>query len=166
MYNSCSIISVLKRTPHAIAQINGSQDYPRINGTVKLYQTGFGVIVFAEVNGLTENKSNCGEVGNIFAFHIHEGCQCSGNIDDPFANAKKHYNPNDCPHPYHAGDLPPLFSNNGYALSIFLTNRFCVKEVLNKTIIIHNQPDDFTTQPSGNAGTKIACGVIRACSHR
>ena len=48
MYNSCSIISVLKRTPHAIAQINGSQDYPRINGTVKINQ----IVVKSEIFSL------------------------------------------------------------------------------------------------------------------
>ena len=42
-----------------------------------------------------------------------------------------------------------------------LTGRFHVGEVLGKTVILHAQPDDFHTQPSGNAGTKIACGVIR-----
>ena len=66
-----------------------------------------------------------------------------------------------CEHPNHAGDLPPLFGNNGFALSLFLTNRFTVDEVIGRTIIIHDHPDDFTTQPSGNSGTKIACGVIR-----
>lgn len=59
-----------------------------------------------------------------------------------------------------AGDLPPLFENNGLAVSVFLTNRFSVNQIIGKTIIIHDKPDDFTTDPSGNSGTKIACGVI------
>ena len=42
----------------------------------------------------------------------------------------------------------------------FLTNRLTVNELIGKTVIIHDRPDDFTTQPSGNAGNKIACGVI------
>ena len=79
---------------------------------------------------------------------------------DPFAGAMSHYNPKGCEHPYHAGDLPPLFGNGGSALSLFLTNRFSVREITGKTVIIHDRPDDFTTQPSGNSGTKIACGVI------
>ena len=65
-----------------------------------------------------------------------------------------------CNHPYHAGDLPPLFSANGLGFSAFLTNRFVAEEIKGKTIIIHSNPDDFTTQPSGNSGIKIACGVI------
>lgn len=64
-------------------------------------------------------------------------------------------------HPYHAGDLPPLFSANGNAVLEVLTDRFNIHQIIGKTIIIHRNPDDFTTQPSGNAGEKIACGVIK-----
>lgn len=42
----------------------------------------------------------------------------------------------------------------------FLTNRFKIKEILYRSIILHDMPDDFTTQPSGNSGNKIACGII------
>jgi len=41
-----------------------------------------------------------------------------------------------------------------------LTDKFTVEEIIGKTIIIHNMPDDFTSQPAGNAGQKIACGII------
>lgn len=82
-------------------------------------------------------------------------------MDDPLADAMAHYDPGSCEHPHHAGDLPPLFGNNGFALCAFLTNRFSVDEVVGRTVIIHDRPDDFTTQPSGNSGMKIACGVIR-----
>ena len=71
-----------------------------------------------------------------------------------------HYNPQGCPHPYHAGDLPPLFGNQGYAFSAFVTDRFAVREIVEKTIIIHSKPDDFKTQPSGDSGEKMACGKI------
>ena len=71
-----------------------------------------------------------------------------------------HDNPYHCPHPYHAGDMPPLFGANGYAFSAFLSDRFTVEEVIGKTVIFHEAPDDFVTQPSGNAGAKMACGVI------
>lgn len=42
-----------------------------------------------------------------------------------------------------------------------LINKFKIKDILGKVIIIHDSPDDFTTQPSGNSGTKIACGKIK-----
>ena len=80
--------------------------------------------------------------------------------EDEFADVGMHYNPTNCPHPFHIGDLPPLLENNGYAYMSVLINKFKIKDILGKTIIIHDKPDDFTTQPSGNPGTKIACGVI------
>ena len=89
------------------------------------------------------------------------GTSCTGNSNDEFVNAKTHYNPKNCPHPYHVGDLPPLIENNGYSyMSVFL-NKFKVKDIIGKVIIIHDMPDDFTTQPSGNSGVKIACGEIK-----
>lgn len=94
-------------------------------------------------------------------FIFTNGSTCTGNSTDEFADAKGHYNPENCPHPYHAGDLPPLLENNGYSyMSVFL-NKFKVKDIIGKVIIIHDMPDDFTTQPSGNSGTKIACGEIK-----
>ena len=98
--------------------------------------------------------------GNFFGFHIHEGTSCSGNIEDEFANANGHYNPNKCPHPYHLGDLPPLIENNGHAYMSILINKFKLEDIIGKVIIIHDMPDDFTSQPSGNSGTKIACRKI------
>lgn len=76
--------------------------------------------------------------------------------------AGTHYNPKNCPHPEHAGDLPPLLSCNGFAFQIFYTDRFVPEEVLGKTIIVHAASDDFTTQPSGNSGIMIACGEIKS----
>lgn len=158
-YSKIHLPAILCGNPQAVADITGSEDYPTISGTVRLYQTHEGVIVLAELRGLPKAELPCHE--QIFGFHIHTGTNCGGNMDDPFADAMSHYNPNDCEHPYHAGDLPPLFGNNGLALSLFLTNRFYVNEVVGRTIIIHDHPDDFTTQPSGDSGKKIACGVIR-----
>lgn len=153
------LASVLQGRPCAISDIHGSDGYPDIVGCVRFYQTNAGVVVYAQIRGLPSDETSCHN--HVFAFHIHNGCECSGNMEDPFSGAGTHYNPQDCKHPYHAGDLPPLFSNGGMAVSAFLTDRFSVQEVIGKTVIIHNQPDDFITQPSGNAGTKIACGVIR-----
>ena len=56
--------------------------------------------------------------------------------------------------------------NEIFALSCFYTENFEIDDIIGKTIIIHQNPDDFTTQPSGNAGTKIACGEIRKVSER
>lgn len=147
-----------KTRPTARATVKGSPNYPEINGTISFFQTKQGVLVVSEVFGLPFKQGPCGN--EIFAMHIHDGSSCTGNDEDPFAAAGTHYNPNGCDHPYHAGDLPPLFGNAGYAWSAVLTDRFSVEEIKNKTVIIHRNPDDFTTQPSGKAGEKIACGVI------
>ena len=152
--------ALLRTPPQAIATVRGSSAHPKIRGTVRFYQLPQGVLVSAEVDGLPEHGGACGS--SIFGFHIHSGSACSGNAEDPFANALAHYNPSECPHPAHAGDLPPLFGNRGYAFSLFLTDRFSVREIIGRTVIIHSDPDDFTTQPSGNAGKKIACGVVQA----
>lgn len=149
---------ILRRKPNAQACVTGSEKYPALKGQVRFYQICGGVLVCAKITGLPEGESG---KSPIFAFHIHEGEQCTGNEEDPFANAKGHYNPDNCPHPYHAGDLPPLFGVSGTAFSVFLTGRFTVREILKKAVIIHAMPDDFTTQPSGNAGKKIACGIVK-----
>lgn len=88
------------------------------------------------------------------------GDSCSGNSNDEFADTKMHYNPTNCPHPYHAGDLPPLIENNGYSYMRIFVNKFNLNDIIGKVIIIHDMPDDFTSQPSGNSGTKIACSKI------
>ncbi|MBQ8432739.1 MAG: superoxide dismutase family protein [Clostridia bacterium] len=152
------LYSILQTLPRAVAVMQGSEQYSRIEGTVKFYQARRGVLVVAEIRGLPVSRGVCED--NIFAFHIHGGTSCTGNAEDPFANAGTHYNPGDCPHPYHAGDMPPLFTAGDRAFLAFFTDRFRVKELLGKTVIIHDGMDDFTTQPSGNAGNKIACGVI------
>lgn len=158
MNNFRDLYSVLQRRADATAFINGSEKYPDIKGRVLFYQLRYGVIIRAEVINLPKSDEVCNSP--IFALHIHSGNRCEGNMDDFFADVGMHYNPNNCPHPYHAGDLPPLFGADGRALSICLSDRFTVNEIIGKTVIIHLSPDDFTTQPSGNAGEKIACGVI------
>lgn len=154
-----NISAVLNRHPNAFAIIKGGEKCPKINGIVRLYNTPVGILVSAQVEGLPLQNEKC--ANSVFGFHIHEGEECTGNESDEFANAKMHYNPQKCPHPSHAGDMPPLFGNNGYAVSVFLTDRFTLKEIIGKTVIIHSNADDFTSQPSGNAGTKIACGKIQ-----
>ena len=142
----------------AKSHIKGGKKYPKIDGIVTFKETKNGVIMTAKINNLPQSKDKC--KGRFFGFHIHEGTSCTGNLEDEFSNAKSHLNPNSCPHPFHIGDLPPLIENNGFAYMSVLINKFKIKDILGKVIIIHDSPDDFKTQPSGNSGTKIACGKI------
>lgn len=156
-----AITMFIPTTPNVLrANIIGSPIYPDIQGTVFFRKTPRGVLVRADISGLPISSENCG--GKFLGFHIHSGDTCTGNAEDPFANTLSHYNPDDCLHPHHAGDLPPLLNAGGYAVGVCLTNRFELSEIIGKTIVIHSSPDDFSTQPSGNSGTKIACGEIRA----
>ncbi len=151
---------ILSKTPDAIAHISGSQAQTQIRGKVCFWQTQRGVLMAAEILGLKSSQNPC--ESSVFGFHIHEGASCTGKAGGEFSDVGSHYNPNDCPHAQHAGDLPPLFENNGYAFSAFLTNRFTAEEIIGRTIIIHSLPDDFKSQPAGNSGEKIACGEIYA----
>ena len=145
--------------PQAYAFVYGSSMYPSIIGAVYFYPFLNGSLVLASISGLPFRIEKCQE--RVFGFHIHEGSVCSGTTQDPFAQTKTHYNPNHCDHPAHAGDLPALFGNHGYALEIFYTERFLPTEVIGKTVVIHDMPDDYKTQPSGGSGEKIACGEIQ-----
>lgn len=136
--------------PGAIACVRGAGN---LRGTVKFYSTGRGTLVVAEIVGLPDNDSG------FFAFHIHMGGDCGG---EAFADTQGHYNTDGAEHPRHAGDLPPLLSRKGDAFLAVETDRFTPWEIIGRTVVIHHDTDDFHTQPAGNAGTKIACGVIRA----
>lgn len=138
--------------PQAIALINGKDTASTIKGTVKFYQNASCVLVVADIIGLPKTATN------FFGFHIHEGDNCDG-MD--FSVTKGHYNPYGAHHPNHAGDMPPLMLCGNMAHLSFITDRFKVADIIGRTVVIHNMPDDFTTQPSGNSGEKIACGIIR-----
>ncbi|MBO5340614.1 MAG: superoxide dismutase family protein [Oscillospiraceae bacterium] len=138
--------------PGAAAHVTGGRGAPDLNGTVHFRPHRGGVLVTAQITGLPADNT-----GGFFALHIHEGDSCGGEM---FADTGGHYNPTAAPHPRHAGDLPPLLSCNGSAFLSVLTDRFSIEDVVGRTVVIHNGPDDFTSQPAGNAGTKIACGVI------
>ena len=154
------LLPILRGRAQAKAVIKGSEHFPDIAGIVRIYQTNSGLIIRADISGLPRTDGTAH--GRIFGFHIHEGTDCGSGMGNPFGDTMSHYNPDGAAHPDHAGDLPPLFGNNGTALSVFLTDRFSLPEIIGRTIVIHDHPDDFTTQPSGNSGTKIACGVILA----
>lgn len=156
--NNLYLNTLLYDLPQAYAAITGSAQYPGLYGEVTFYGVPEGVLVFARITGLPTDPGTC--QGSIYGFHIHAGGSCSGTKEEPFKNAGGHYNPGDCPHPAHAGDLPSLFGNNSFAWSAFLTDRFKVSDIIGKTLIIHAKADDFTSQPSGAAGTMIGCGRI------
>ena len=137
--------------PSAVARLRGGKDAVGLSGTVRFFQQPGGVIVEIRVSGLPYNSTG------MYGFHIHEGVACSG-ID--FSATGGHYNPKGMPHPRHAGDLPSLLSCGGRAYLAVMTDRFSVQDILGRTIVIHGMADDFASQPSGNAGEKIACGVI------
>ena len=141
--------------PNAYAIIKGNNDNPELNGTVYLYETENGVLVETELFNLPFSSPD----NNIkfYGMHIHEFGDCTL----PFDKTGNHYNPLNEPHPMHAGDMPPLLGNSGYAYSVFYTERFTIPEILQHSFIIHGSPDDFITQPSGNSGEKIGCGVIK-----
>lgn len=136
--------------PDAVARLQGGEKFPNLTGVVRFYRRKEGVLVRADVCGLPP--------GRFFALHIHEGHGCGG---EDFSETGGHYDPEERLHPYHAGDLPPLLSVCGWAHLSVLADRFCLKDILGRTVVIHEGPDDFTSQPAGNAGRKIACGVIR-----
>lgn len=142
--------------PEAAAWISGNTANPQLSGLVKFYQTSYGgILIEAEFFGLP--NINTPDSSNFYAMHIHEFGDCSNNFD----KTGMHYNPSNQKHPDHAGDLPPLLGNQGYAFSVFYDKRFTISEIIGKSVIIHELPDDFTTQPSGNSGAKIGCGEIK-----
>lgn len=137
--------------PIATATISGGKEAPCLSGKIKFYQKRSCVLIEAIITGLPSTKTG------FFGFHIHEGESCSGT---DFSDTGNHYNPANTLHPSHAGDLPPLMLCNGGACQTVTTDRFRVEDIIGRTVVIHSMPDDFNSQPAGNAGTKIACGVI------
>jgi Cu-Zn family superoxide dismutase len=130
-------------------------------GTVTFTMQGGQVAVQARVTGLKPNAEH--------GFHLHEKGDCSG----PDGNsAGGHFNPDGKPHgpqdaPHHAGDMPALKADgSGVAEARFTLTGLSVgsgaADVVGKGLIVHAQPDDYKTQPTGNAGARLACGVVTA----
>ena len=145
--------------PRAVARVRGIEGYESIRGVVSFYQTNRGVIVNVELTGMPYEEGKCSV--NFHGFHIHEGSSCTGDRSDSLKNVGGHYNPENCRHPAHSGDLLPLISNNGYVWENFLINTFSINEIIGRTVVIHEQRDDFRSQPAGDSGMKIACGGIK-----
>jgi Cu-Zn family superoxide dismutase len=137
---------------------SGSQ----VSGTVTFTQQGDRVIVVADVRGLPPYTSH--------GFHIHERGDCSA----PDAmSAGGHFNPDQHPHAgpstpmRHAGDLGNLEADaNGRAYKRMVVDNITLgagtHSVIGRGVIVHEKLDDYTTQPTGNAGARVACGQIMA----
>lgn len=150
------IDSLSNDRPKAMAWVADNKNNPKISGLVKFYQpSNGGVLVEAEFFGLPDSSVNMNS--DFYAMHIHNSGDCSNN----FSNVGDHFNPDNLPHPFHSGDLPPLLSNQGYAWMAFFDRRFTIDEIIGKSVIIHSNMDDLISQPSGNSGKIIACGDIR-----
>ena len=140
-------------------ELRGSADHPEVEGLIFAYWLDGALYIQAEFEGLPPER--------IFGFHIHEGIIC-GQPDgkEPFKDAGGHLS--NCPegtwcaqHPYHIGDLPPIFSDSsGYAAMGIFLGKAAVADYSGKPIILHSMHDDFRTQPAGDSGMRIACGIF------
>ena len=146
--------------PGASAQLQPTTGNPT-SGSVNFVQVGNKVLVSGEVRGLKPN----GEHG----FHVHEKGDCSSGDG---MSTGGHFNPTGAPHGshgagvHHAGDLPNLKSDaSGVARFSYESSMIAVgsgvTDVVGKGLIVHGDPDDYKTQPTGNAGPRLACAVIK-----
>ena len=128
-------------------------------GTVTFLQRGEKVFVYADVRGLKPNAEH--------GFHVHEKGDCSSGDG---MSAGGHFNPDSAVHGAgagHAGDMPNLKADaGGNAHVSFEMKKMTVAvgqfSIVGKGLIIHRDPDDYKTQPTGNAGPRLACSVIAA----
>lgn len=126
------------------AVLRGNGAYPGLLGEVLLYPWQEGTLLVTRAAGLPRD--------GFFALHIHTlGC-CRTGGDIPFYCAGGHFDPQQQPHPDHAGDLPVLLSHRGRAFSVTFTGRFRPEEVLGRSVVLHESPDDYRSQPAGDAG--------------
>ena len=128
-------------------------------GTVRFVQAGGRVQVSGEIRGLRPGAEH--------GFHVHEKGDCSSGDG---LSAGGHFNPAAMPNgrhggTAHAGDQPSLRADSaGVARFSFDSSAIRVgsggNDVVGRGLIVHRDPDDFTTQPTGNAGPRLACAVI------
>jgi superoxide dismutase, Cu-Zn family len=130
-------------------------------GEVTFEQQGDRVRVLANVQGLKPGAEH--------GFHIHEAGDCSA---DDGSSAKGHFNPDAKPHgnpaaaDHHAGDLPALKAGKDGRAKLDTTISGVTlapgpTSIVGRGMVIHADPDDYKTQPAGNSGARIACGVIK-----
>ncbi|MFB5662427.1 superoxide dismutase family protein [Alteribacillus sp. HJP-4] len=133
-------------------------------GTAELEEGSDGVSIQLEASGMPENSEH--------GFHIHE----TGACEPPdFESAEDHFNPEDSDHGKdtedgpHAGDLPNITTNENGEVKEDLTaenvtlaagEQHSLLENEGTSLVIHEMPDDYESQPSGDAGDRLACGVI------
>jgi Cu-Zn family superoxide dismutase len=131
------------------------------NGTADLTATPGGVLIELEVSGLPANQW--------VAFHVHETGSCDHASGHESAGG--HFNPTDRKHGYlseggpHAGDMPNQYVGADGILRAQVFNGAVELNrektgILGRALMIHAKADDYQSQPSGNAGQRLACGVI------
>ncbi|MFO1473092.1 MAG: superoxide dismutase family protein [Lysobacterales bacterium] len=143
----------------ALAPASGSL----VSGTLAFVPMGDGVHVTGDIGGLAPNSTH--------GFHIHETGDCSAA---DASSAGGHFNPSgeahgraSAPH-HHLGDNDNLVADaNGVAhvnahFAGVVLGGGGADDIVGKAVIVHANPDDYASQPSGNAGARIACGVISA----
>lgn len=131
-----------------------------VQGTVTFTLEKKGMHIVADVHGLTPGAHG---------FHIHEFGDCEGKDG---SSAGGHFNPTNkkhgCPNnpERHVGDLGNLVADDlGDAHLDTFNNELAFKgqnNIIGKSVIIHSEPDDCTSQPTGNSGSRVGCGVIMA----
>ena len=146
------------QTSRAVANLEPTQGNTA-KGTVTFEETGGKVSATAKVSGLKAGKHG---------FHIHEKGDCSA---PDAASAGGHYNPESKAHgtpdapEHHTGDLGNVEADAKGDASLSRTYDFLSlsgpNSIVGKAVIVHIQEDDFKTQPTGNAGARVACGVIQ-----
>ena len=148
----------------AAAQIAPTQGNT-VTGSVALAQSGEGVHITGSVQGLKPNAD--------FGFHVHEKGDCSAPDG---SSAGGHFNPTQAQHgnpasgAHHAGDMVNIHSNGEGIAQVDTTAAGTTlhgdpgTDIMGKAIVVHESADDYTTQPSGNSGKRVACGVIAAPS--
>lgn len=148
--------------PSAKAQANlASTKGNTATGTVQFAQSGDKVKVSGKVINLTPG---------VHGFHVHEKGDCSSGDG---MSAGGHFNPHSKPHggpdsaERHGGDLGNITADaNGVATFSIETSGITVEpgpaSVIGKGVIVHKDPDDLKSQPAGNAGPRVACGVVAA----
>ncbi|MDP2818833.1 MAG: superoxide dismutase family protein [Polaromonas sp.] len=145
--------------PRAGAQLQATTGNST-SGNASFVQAGGKVLVSGEVRGLKPNAEH--------GFHVHEKGDCSSGDG---MSTGGHFNPAGAPHGnhgtgiHHAGDLPSLKADaNGVARFSFESSTITVgsgaNNIVGKGLIVHRDPDDYKTQPTGNAGPRLACAVI------